>query len=186
MIPSVQMISSLQGNLFFSSFNVKAHRETICNLLSEVLNQKIEYQNIPHNHLGRPDFSAWGLDANWTHSKNTCVLVYSFNCKVGIDLEFHKNRSLKIVNRFFHPDEIQAIEELQNKDNVLAQQLFYKLWCRKEAFFKCFGGSFFKDVLPQSMLNGNDSLFSFIEPSLGPLEEKSYSFCMVSSLEKRT
>lgn len=181
MIPSVQMITSLQGDLFYSSFDVTSHRKTICNILSGALNQKVNYNDIPLNDLGRPDLSSWGIDANWTHSHNTCVLVYSFNANVGVDLEFHKKRPIKLANRFFHSDEIQAIHD--QKDPLLSEHLFFQLWTRKEAFYKCFGGSFFKDVLPRSMLHEDEVMFSFLEPSLGDLEERPYSFCIVTSLK---
>lgn len=180
MIPTVQKISGVQGDVFYSVFKKMDYHDIICEILSGVVNEKIKYEDIPINELGRPDFSSWGLDANWTHSHKCCVLAYSFNARVGVDLEFHKDGPVKVANRFFHPEEVKAIADLQDKH--LSQKLFFKLWCRKEALFKCFGGSFFKDVLPRSVLCEENSHFSFYEPSLGELEENSsYSFCIVAS-----
>lgn len=180
MKPTVQKISAVQGDVFYSVFNKTDYHDTICEILSSAVNEKIKYENIPINELGRPDFSSWGLDVNWTHSHKFCVLAYSFTARVGVDLEFHKKRPIKLANRFFHPEEVKAIADLHDKH--LGQELFFKLWCRKEALFKCFGGSFFKDVLPRSVLSEESSHFSFYEPSLGELEENSpYSFCIVVS-----
>lgn len=180
MKPTVQKISAVQGDVFYSVFNKTDYHDTICEILSSAVNEKIKYENIPINELGRPDFSSWGLDVNWTHSHKFCVLAYSFTARVGVDLEFHKKRPIKLANRFFHSEEIQAIHDLG--DPLLSEQLFFQLWCRKEALFKCFGGSFFKDVLPRSVLSEESSHFSFYEPSLGELEENSpYSFCIVVS-----
>ncbi len=180
MKPSVQMISDTQGELFYSVFRKHEYHDTICEIISGAVNSKINYESVPINELGRPDFSSWGLDVNWTHSHKFCVLVYSFTSRVGVDLEFHKNGPVKVANRFFHPGEVQAIANL--KDPLRAQELFFKLWCRKEALFKCFGGSFFKDVLPRSVLREESSHFSYYEPSLGELEEdRPYSFCIVAS-----
>ena len=33
-----------------------------------------------------------------------------------------------------------------------AEQVFFKLWCRKEAFYKCVGGEFFEGTLRRNML----------------------------------
>ena len=180
MLPLAQMIPSPHGDVFFCVLNAKSHREKIGEILSAVLGQKIEAETMPFDASGRPDFSAYGLAVNWTHSRGVCVLVYSFSAKGGVDLEFHKKRSLRLADRFFHPEEVAAIRKLSEES--LAQMLFFTLWCRKEAFFKCFGGSFFEDALPKSMLAEEPSRFSFLEPSLGSLEgDKPYSFCIVTS-----
>jgi len=57
--------------------------------------------------------------------------------EVGVDIETIRQRNyLKIVKRFFHKDEN---EQLLNCDGVQQEQLFYRMWTLKEAFFKATG-----------------------------------------------
>lgn len=180
MLSPARMISTTQGDVYFCVLSAKSHRKKIGEVLSDVLGQKIEGETMPLDAFGRPDFSTYGLDVNWTHSRGICVLAYSFDAKVGVDLEFHKKRTLRLAKRFFNPEEVAAIEEFNEES--LAQGLFYTLWCRKEAYFKCFGGHFFEEALAKSMLAEDASNYSFIEPSLGLLEgDKPYSFCIISA-----
>ena len=44
---------------------------------------------------------------------------------------------------------------LQDEGEEATRKLFYTLWCRKEAFFKCRGGDFFEGTLRKSMLETN-------------------------------
>lgn len=182
MLPLIKRNTTLQGDIFYSHFDVQNHHKVIDSILSTALNQKIECKQIPLNDKGRPDFSSYGMDANWTHSKNTCVLVFSFNARVGVDLEFYKKRKhIRLARRFFNREETSLIESLPESQSL---ELFYKLWCRKEAYYKCFGGSFFEGSLKVSMLNEDSGAYSFWEPDLGVLEERlDYSCCIISAFQ---
>jgi hypothetical protein len=83
-----------------------------------------------------------------------CVLAYSFDCRVGVDLEFHRPRSLQIAKRFYAKEERDWIWGCGNFETE-AEKLneFYRLWCRKEAFYKCAGGAFLGGTLSMNLLN---------------------------------
>jgi phosphopantetheinyl transferase len=81
------------------------------------------------------------------------VLAYSRECRVGIDLEFHSRNRLKLADRFYSGEEVERIHQIeQTKGESAAIRLFYALWCRKEAFFKCYGGDFFEGTLRRPLL----------------------------------
>ncbi|RYY74267.1 MAG: 4'-phosphopantetheinyl transferase superfamily protein [Gammaproteobacteria bacterium] len=74
---------------------------------------------------------------NLSHSRNFAALAVSSLGDVGIDIENTRQRDyLKIVERFFHPDEHKQLLEC---DETKREQLFYKMWTLKEAFFKALG-----------------------------------------------
>jgi 4'-phosphopantetheinyl transferase len=82
--------------------------------------------NIPHP-----------LYFNLTHSGNFAALAVTSQGKLGVDIETARNRSyLQIVERYFHTDEVT---QLRNCAEAQREQLFYRLWTLKEAFFKATG-----------------------------------------------
>ena len=100
-------------------------------ILGQILKQ--DKTQIKIDHLGKP-FLPQGMGfANWSHSRGECVLAYSKECDVGIDLEFYKERNFESISkRFFAEDEFAKNAET-----------FYPLWTKKEAYYKCMGGEFF-------------------------------------------
>ncbi len=95
--------------------------------------------NIARTDDGKPFLtnSSHPLYFNLTHSGNFAALAVTHKGEVGIDIETARKRSyLKIVERYFHPDEIKL---LLDSDEVAREQLFYRLWTLKEAFFKAMG-----------------------------------------------
>ena len=74
---------------------------------------------------------------NLSHSGSFAALVVSSRGEVGVDIETARKRSyLKIVERFFHKDEVT---QLYNCDETEREKLFYRMWTLKEAFFKATG-----------------------------------------------
>ena len=74
---------------------------------------------------------------NLSHSWNYAVLAVSSAGDLGVDIESKRERSyLKIADRFFHEHEKEHITRC---DPAHREQLFYKLWTLKEAFFKALG-----------------------------------------------
>jgi phosphopantetheinyl transferase (holo-ACP synthase) len=55
---------------------------------------------------------------------------------------------LHLAERFFSKEESAQLATL---DVNQAQKEFFKLWCRKEAFYKCVGGEFFEGTLRRDM-----------------------------------
>lgn len=104
------------------------------------------YTGIPPHELqiartddGKPFLTntPYPLYFNLTHSGNFAALAVTRQGEVGIDIETARNRSyLQIVERYFHPDEVT---QLHNCEEAQREQLFYRLWTLKEAFFKATG-----------------------------------------------
>lgn len=78
------------------------------------------------------------LHFNLSHSHNLALLAISKNKAVGIDVEYmdRKNEWKKIIQRFFTPEEQQALFSLPEDQQ---QQAFFKVWTRKEAHMKVIG-----------------------------------------------
>ncbi len=106
--------------------------------------------------LGKPCLPQGLGFANWSNSKTECVLAYSKECEVGIDLEFYRNRNFESISkRFFAPSEITSKAEV-----------FYPYWTKKEAYYKCLGGNFF------SVLKSNSYPNAKVWNLQGPYKEK--------------
>lgn len=154
-------IETPYGKVFLVTVPLESHRAFICAHLSKVTGIQVSEEDIalePAESAGssrRPFFPTLPLDANWTHSGNLCVLAYSFEARVGVDVEFHRDRSLKLAKRFFSEPEWEWIESLSvdSFQEEEAKSAFFKLWCRKEAYFKCAGGDFFEGTLRKNLLS---------------------------------
>lgn len=75
---------------------------------------------------------------NMSHSHNWICYAFSYNCQVGVDIEF---MSRKIELEHFlpsiaSPKEISIFNNLKELDKAY---LFYKMWTTKEAFLKALG-----------------------------------------------
>ncbi|MDR3000685.1 MAG: 4'-phosphopantetheinyl transferase superfamily protein [Fibromonadaceae bacterium] len=105
---------------------------------------------------GKPRLPQGAGHVNWSHSKGECVLAYSKECEVGIDLEFYRERNFEAISKRFFA-ESEATSEAKN---------FYHLWTKKEAYYKCMGGSFFSTLKNDSYLNAK------ILHLQGPYKEK--------------
>lgn len=152
------------GEIFLEVFPKKgpgyaSHRERIAEILSRASGNEIGKLRVQDGL--RPYFENSPYNANWTHSENICILAYSKDAVVGIDVEKIRPRNLRLAKRFFSHEEWVALCKEQGfdpleacPDTKIASPLFFRLWCRKEAYFKCVGGSFFEDSLPVNMLDG--------------------------------
>lgn len=160
------------GRVFLKAFPKENHRLVVQETLSSAAGFDVGIIQ-QTNETERPFFSHCPFDANWTHTKNFCVLAYSEKAKVGIDAEFIRPKSLRLAERFFHLEEINYLKDLEQKNQRQTTIEFFKLWCRKEAYFKCLGGSFFSGTLRKSMLSKEQENVSFsefmVEHSLGPI-----------------
>jgi len=103
-------------------------------ILGQILKQEKIY--VTTNPFGKP-FLPLGMGfVNWSNSKGECVLAYSKECNIGIDLEFYKEKNFEALSkRFFAEGEIAKKAET-----------FYPLWTKKEAYYKCMGGEFFSVI----------------------------------------
>lgn len=109
-------------------------------LLGAALNTAPAEVQLENDALGKPVLACRSLHFNWSHSRDACVLAISRTACVGVDIEFHKAVYPQgVAERFFHPDERIL---LAGQDPDTALHTFYRLWSRKEAHYKCVGGSF--------------------------------------------
>lgn len=150
------------GIVHLVAFEKRNHRETVMNLLSEVSGQSLTVSDIVQCEAHpRPEIPNIDFDANWTHSKDICVLAYGekgtktgtdSGVIIGVDFEVHRANRIRIADHFFSTEEAAYLRSL---DPVLAQVEFFRLWCRKEALFKCVGGSFFESSIRRSVLDAS-------------------------------
>lgn len=152
------------------------HREVILHILSDVSGKFLSVRSIVQtDEHPKPAVPALDFDVNWTHSGDICVLAYGEpGFRVGVDYEIHKPRRLKIADHFFNPDEVARIRSLTPD---AAEREFFRLWCRKEALYKCVGGSFFEGALRRSTLDsklqlddGTLAYFCDVSEAVGAVE----------------
>ena len=75
---------------------------------------------------------------NLSHSGNFAALAVSAQGEIGIDIETIRPRNfLAIAERYYHADEFKQLLARQETEQ---EELFFKLWTLKEAFFKATGG----------------------------------------------
>lgn len=75
-----------------------------------------------------------------SHSGRYWAIAFSDFFPIGLDIERHDRVFSdldSLIYRFFHPQEIQFIESIQNSDSKSAQ--FLNIWTQKEAISKSFG-----------------------------------------------
>jgi len=144
-------IETPYGEVFitiFSKEGPRGHRERIFEILSSACGKKVsEGDMVVSPDSPRPFFPERDFDANWTHSGDVCALAYSFDAVVGLDLEFFRRNRQSLAERFFSEEEVLHLHGSQQFDAE-----FFRLWCRKEAYYKCHGGDFFAGTLRRSML----------------------------------
>ena len=109
--------------------------------LSHILD--VSKVHIETDSLGKPHLQKGMGFANWSDSKGQCVLAYSKECEVGVDLEFYRDRNFKAISKRFF-----AQSEATSKADV-----FYPCWVKKEAYYKCLGGHFFSVLKNDSYPN---------------------------------
>jgi len=135
----------------------------------KILGQILKYEKIQTvvNSFGKPCLPHGMGFANWSNSRGECVLAYSKECDVGIDLEFCKERNFEAISKRFF-----AEGELAKK-----AETFYPLWTKKEAYYKCIGGEFFSALKSSSYPNAK------IWNLQGPYREKhEVALCLRSGL----
>jgi hypothetical protein len=85
--------------------------------------------------------STWAepsIPSSLSHSNGWAAVARApAGCRVGVDLEFHRERNVLGIARFaFDPEEIALLERLSPQ---LRDPAFYTLWTMKEAFAKALG-----------------------------------------------
>lgn len=137
------------------------HRSVILGILSEYVGEPVTAADILESKEDtRPKFPKLDFDVNWTHSDGYCVVAFggrgSLGLRLGVDLERFSPRRLHLAERFFSTEEAALVKSLTALSGEFAEHAaereFFRLWCRKEAFYKCVGGEFFEGTLRHNML----------------------------------
>ncbi|MBS7271748.1 4'-phosphopantetheinyl transferase family protein [Fibrobacter sp.] len=137
------------------------HRSVILGILSEYVGEPVTAADILESKEDtRPKFPKLDFDVNWTHSDGYCVVAFggrgSLGLRLGVDLERFSPRRLHLAERFFSTEEAALVKSLTALSGEFsehaAEREFFRLWCRKEAFYKCVGGEFFEGTLRRNML----------------------------------
>ena len=143
------------GVVHLAGFDQKPdHRSVIFGILSEFCGESVTAADLVESKENtRPEFPKLDFDVNWTHSGGYCVCAFGERgtrgrLRIGVDLERYSPKRLHLAERFFSKEESAQLATL-NVDQ--AQKEFFKLWCRKEAFYKCVGGEFFEGTLRRDM-----------------------------------
>ena len=143
------------GVVHLAGFDQKPdHRSVIFGILSEFFGESVAAADLVESKENtRPEFPKLDFDVNWTHSGGYCVCAFGERgtrgrLRIGVDLERYSPKRLHLAERFFSKEESAQLATL---DVNQAQKEFFKLWCRKEAFYKCVGGEFFEGTLRRDM-----------------------------------
>lgn len=130
------------------------HRSVIFGILSDYCGAPVTTADLVESKEDtRPQFPKLDFDVNWTHSDGFCVCAFGERgsldqLRIGVDLERFSPKRLHLADRFFSKEESAL---LANMESDAAQGEFFRLWCRKEAFYKCVGGDFFEGSLRRDM-----------------------------------
>lgn len=139
---------------------------------------KIKYGDIKLkvDEYGKPYFN--GCHFNVSHSNNIVACVISDD-KIGIDVEYMKQRTLKISKYCFSDEEQWKFEKVCNEDKW---DYFYKLWTIKESYLKALGLGFFKPLKSFTVLHENFKDIHIVKDSQYKFKlfdiQKNYAICI--------
>ncbi len=94
------------------------------------------------NEYGRPEIQeprrARWLSFNLSHTRGLIVCIVARERAVGIDVEARDRggRLLEVADRFFSPDEVQALRSLPEEEQL---ERFFVYWTLKESYIKARG-----------------------------------------------
>lgn len=103
---------------------------------------------ISFNKYGKP-YIKDSINFNISHSGDYVIIALSNKNEIGVDIERIKKIKYynRISNKFFTKEECDYINNDINK--------FYKIWTRKESFYKCIGTGFNKYDKNLSIIKNN-------------------------------
>ncbi len=92
---------------------------------------------------GKPHVADSDVDFNVSHSADWVVLAFGRNRNIGVDVEKIKWEMdvESIASRYFAPEEIDLIENAEDRHSI-----FFQLWARKEAYVKACGSALFREL----------------------------------------
>ncbi len=110
-----------------------------------------EKANFAKNEHGKPYIVGTPSHYNISHSGEYVVLVTA-KTEVGADVQEKKPARMEsMVKRFFAEEEVKAFFECGSEEEK--KNLFYHVWCRKEAYGKYLGTGLNTEVLQTNVLS---------------------------------
>lgn len=125
-------------HIYDNLVNIKRQSKVLLyNNLSHYLGKNVTEKDITTNSNGKPIVN--GLHYSVSHSKKLLAQAFTPHSALGIDVEHIncKRNYIALAKRYYHPDEYKLIKSI---NPMKACQLFYMLWCLKEAVCKAEGG----------------------------------------------
>ena len=130
------------------------------------------------------------LSFNMSHSKDYACYIFSFDYKVGIDIEFI-NTDLDItalLPSVATSSEILALNTLNPSEKIFS---FYKMWTLKEAFLKALGVGLSypltlleTSILPKEKFKVTTDLFSILPMDSAQNLNPEWSFSPIKSIPR--
>lgn len=119
--------------------------------------EKVEFAKNEH---GKPYIVGHPIHYNISHSGQYVVVAVA-NSEIGVDIQEKKSvRMDDMARRFFSKEEWQAFFACDSKEEK--KDLFFHIWCRKEAYGKYLGTGLNTKVLQTNVLVDLDNI-QFIE-----------------------
>jgi|SRR5690348_15632811 len=118
-------------------------RAPLLALLAAYVGADLASLELHNDEFGKPRLMVDGaehpdLQFNWSHSGALAVVALARSVMPGVDIEQPREgvKILEIAQRFFSPDEAEALAACQGSER---EALFFRLWCAKEAVLKAVG-----------------------------------------------
>jgi len=109
-------------------------------VLAQALGGEPDALPLVRDDKGRPELSGAlaHYGTGWSHSGEVLLVALGEGVRLGVDLELlrPRPRMLEIIQRFFHPDEVVWLQDLDETDR---EHWFFRVWCAKEAMLKAHG-----------------------------------------------
>ena len=129
----------------------KKHHEAGQFLLRRAIGDEIyEQAEFAHNEHGKPYIVGQPIHYNISHSGYFVVLVTA-DAEVGVDIQEKRSARMEsVAKRFFSNEEWQEISRCESEEEK--KNLFYRIWCRKEAYGKYLGVGLSNSLLSVNVL----------------------------------
>ncbi len=114
-------------------------RGALRKILGKYLNRNPDSFRFSYTLHGKPFLEDYDdFCFNLSHSGDFAVYAFTYNRKIGIDIELVQEGFAfeQIALRFFSEGEIESLNKISNEKRL---ELFFQYWTRKEAFIKAKG-----------------------------------------------
>lgn len=157
----LDMIKFEQSEYCSETSKRKKHHAAGLYLLRRTLgDEAYEKVHFAKNEHGKPYIVDTPIYYNISHSGQIVALVIAEN-EVGVDVQEKKPARMEaLAKRYFSKEEWQVFAECKNEEEK--KDLFYYIWCRKEAYGKYLGTGLNAEVLQTNVLVDFDNM-RFIE-----------------------